>query len=257
MGRKGRRRLRRLLDEVARQRPEIESPEDAIRRGAIAVDGRVNMNPVSLVREGASIALQAEAPLRGEAKLSAALEAFGLDVTRRVALDVGAAAGGFTCVLLEAGARRVYAVDAGHGQLLGSLRQDLRVVNLEATNLAELTVQLVPDAIDIVTIDVSYLALAAAVPQLEGIQIAATADAIALVKPQFELGLERPPTDVARLAEAVARARAGFEAAGWTVGGVIDSPVRGSRGAVEFLLHARRYDRSECPSPRPRPTSPT
>jgi len=107
--------------------------------------------------------LTTRAPLRGEAKLRAALSGFGVGVTGRVCLDLGAAAGGFTRVLLEAGAARVYAVDAGFGQLLGSLRQDPRVVNLEATNVAALDTALVPDAIELVTIDVSYLALAAAV----------------------------------------------------------------------------------------------
>jgi len=160
-------------------------------------------------------------------------------VAGRVAIDVGASAGGFTRVLLEAGARRVYAVDAGHGQLLGSLRQDPRVVNLERTNLGELDRARVPDPIEAVTIDVSYLALARAVPQLARIELAAGADLIALVKPMFELGLAAPPPDD-RLAEALARAEAGVRAAGWDVLASIESPVRGQGGAVELLLHARR-----------------
>src|SRR5439155_6075463 len=131
-------------------------------------------------REGAAITLRIDEPLRGEAKLKAALESFEIIVENRIALDVGAAAGGFTRALLDAGARRVYAVDAGHGQLLGSLRQDERVVNLEATNLALLDRALVPDTIDLVTLDLSYLSLAAAVPQLESIWLAAGAEAVAL-----------------------------------------------------------------------------
>jgi 23S rRNA (cytidine1920-2'-O)/16S rRNA (cytidine1409-2'-O)-methyltransferase len=108
--------------------------------------------------------LRTPQPLAGEAKLRAALAAFAPAVQGRIALDVGAAAGGFTRVLLEAGARRVYAVDAGFGQLLGSLRQDPRVVNLERTNLGVLDAALVPDPIELVTIDVSYISLASAVP---------------------------------------------------------------------------------------------
>ena len=107
-------------------------------------------------------------------------------------LDLGAAAGGFTRVLLESGAARVYAVDAGFGQLLGSLRQDPRVVNLEATNVAALDTHLIPEPIEVVTIDVSYLALAAAVAQLDRITIVPGADLIGLVKPMFELRLARP-----------------------------------------------------------------
>src|SRR5207302_2622448 len=157
------------------------------------VDGIVRTNPATLVRAGASISLREDVVLRGERKLEAALAAFALDVRGRVALDAGAAAGGFTRILLAAGARRVYAVDAGHGQLLGSLRQDPRVVNLEATNLGDLTRELVPDTIEVVTLDLSYLALADAVPQLEALRLDPQADAVALVKPQFELGLARPP----------------------------------------------------------------
>jgi 23S rRNA (cytidine1920-2'-O)/16S rRNA (cytidine1409-2'-O)-methyltransferase len=256
VARKARRRLRRLQDELARAHPHIVDPADAIRRGEITVDRRVVTNPASLVAAASSIAVRGERRLRGEAKFRAALAAFDVPVAGLAALDVGAAAGGFTRVLLGAGARRVYAVDAGHGQLLGSLRQDARVVNLERTNLGSLTRELVPEEIEVVTIDVSYLALAAAVPQLARVKLAETADAIALVKPQFELGLARPPEDPKLLRDAIARAGAAFETEGWRLLAVAPSP-RGARGAYEYLIHARRYDRLECPSPRPRPTSPT
>jgi 23S rRNA (cytidine1920-2'-O)/16S rRNA (cytidine1409-2'-O)-methyltransferase len=232
--------LRALVDEVARIHPEIASPAEAIGAGAVLVDGIVRTNPASLVRVGASIALRADVPMRGERKLRAALSVFGVPIAGRTVLDVGAAAGGFTRVLLAAGALRVYAVDAGHGQLIGSLRRDPHVVNLEATNLGALDRALVPDVVDVVTIDVSYLALREAVPQLERVMLAPDADAIALIKPQFELRLGRRPTTTAELAEATRRAREAFETGGWTVLAMIPSPVTGARGAVEFLLHARR-----------------
>jgi 23S rRNA (cytidine1920-2'-O)/16S rRNA (cytidine1409-2'-O)-methyltransferase len=182
----------------------------------------------------------AHAPLRGEAKLRAALAGFDVRASGRICLDLGAAAGGFTRVLLEAGAERVYAVDAGFGQLLGSLRQDPRVVNLEATNVALLDTRLIPDAIDLVTIDVSYLALAAAVAQLDRIVLARDADLIGLVKPMFELRLATAPSDAISVDAATERAAAGVAAAGWRVIGAMPSPVLGGRGAVEALLHARR-----------------
>jgi 23S rRNA (cytidine1920-2'-O)/16S rRNA (cytidine1409-2'-O)-methyltransferase len=184
-------KLRALVDELARVHPELMDPTQRIVAGDVLVDGATRRNPASLVRVGVSIALRSDVRLRGEAKLEAALSVFSVDIGGRIALDVGAAAGGFTRVLLAAGARRVYAVDAGHGQLLGSLRQDARVVVLEATNLQDLDRALVPDAVEVVTIDLSYLSLREAVPQLEQITIAPTAHAIALVKPQFELGRER------------------------------------------------------------------
>ena len=190
----------------------------------------------------ASLSVSPRGPLRGEAKLQAALDSFGVDAQRRIALDVGAAAGGFTTVLLRAGATRVYAVDAGHGQLLGSLRQDPRVVNLEATNVSRVDEVLIPDALDIVTIDVSYLSLSQAAAQLDRVRFAPGAELIGLVKPMFELRRATAPADDASLQEAAERAASGVAAAGWNVAGLMRSPVAGARGAPEMLLHARRDD---------------
>ena len=206
------------------------------------VDGFPVRNPDSRVAPGASIVHRPPQPLAGEAKLRAAFAAFPEAATRArgaIALDVGAAAGGFTRVLLDANARRVYAVDAGHGQLLGSLRQDTRVVNLEATNLGALSRALIAVPIDIVTIDVSYISLAAALPQLEVLAFAPDARLVALVKPMFELGLDAPPPDE-RLHHALAAAVNAIDALPWCVCGAVASPVRGHRGAHEFLVHARR-----------------
>ncbi len=233
-------RFRGLVEHVAAVRPDLDDPVTAIIAGRVLVDGRVLANPGARVRADASIVIRGSNALRGEAKLRAALDAFSVIVDGRVALDAGAAAGGFTRVLLAAGASRVYAVDVGHGQLLGSLRQNDRVVNLEATNLADLSADLVPETVDVVSLDLSYLSIAAAVPQLESVALADDADLIALVKPMFELGLEAPPTDSARLEAAVSRAADGIERAGWRVVGRVASPVQGAHGAVEFLIHARR-----------------
>ena len=232
------RRLRRLGDLVAEQDPG-EDPDRLVASGEIEVDGFVVPNPEARIPAGAQVRRRRASSLRGEAKLSAALAAFGIDVTGRVALDVGAAAGGFTRVLLEAGALRFYAVDAGHGQLLGSLRQDPRVVNLEATNVADLTPVLIPEPVEVVSIDVSYLSLSAAAAQLDRIHLAPSADLVGLVKPMFELRRATAPVDDASLAAALAAAVAGVEAAGWTVVSSTASPVLGARGARELLLHAR------------------
>lgn len=232
--------MRKLVDEVARLRPDVVDPAGAIRSGQVLVDGRFVDNPASSLRPGSSVVVRDEAPLRGEAKLSAALARFAVVVAGRVALDAGAATGGFTRVLLAAGARRVYAVDAGHGQLLGSLRQDARVVNLENTNLGALDDHLIPDPVEVVTLDLSYLALADAVGQLDAITLAPAADLVALVKPMFELRLGTAPDDRPSLDEALARAAAAITAAGWAVLGSMDSPVAGARGAPELLLHAHR-----------------
>jgi 23S rRNA (cytidine1920-2'-O)/16S rRNA (cytidine1409-2'-O)-methyltransferase len=238
-------RRTRLDAELRRQRPDLADAAEAVRSGRVVVDGRFVQNPASQVTVGASIVVQDEAPLRGEAKLRAALEHFAITVSGRVALDAGAAAGGFTRVLLEAGASRVYAVDAGHGQLIGSLRQDPRVVNLEGVNLGALDPSVVPDAVDVVTLDLSYLSLADAVPQLDRIVLTESADLVALVKPMFELHLSEAPSDSNSLDQAQLAATLGVEAAGWEVVDTMDSPVTGSRGAPERLLHARRGVQSD------------
>jgi 23S rRNA (cytidine1920-2'-O)/16S rRNA (cytidine1409-2'-O)-methyltransferase len=232
-------RLRRLADLVG-DLGLGGDPAALVAAGEIEVDGFVVTNPDSRVAAGARVRRRVSGGLRGEAKLAAALEAFTVPVADRVALDVGAAAGGFTRVLLRAGARRVYAVDAGHGQLLGSLRQDPRVVNLEATNVAALDRRLVPEAVEVVSIDVSYLALSSAAAQLDRIELAPAADLVGLVKPMFERRRATAPADDASLGAALAAATGGLLLAGWRVVAAIDSPVLGARGAREMLVHARR-----------------
>jgi 23S rRNA (cytidine1920-2'-O)/16S rRNA (cytidine1409-2'-O)-methyltransferase len=242
MPRKGRARLRALADLLRERHPEIDATS-AIARGQVLADRRIVTNPASLVRGDASISIRdpGDEALRGETKLAAALHAFAVPVTGRIALDIGAAAGGFTRVLLGSGATRVYAVDVGYGQLLGSLRQHPAVVNLERTNLAQLGPRIVPDTVDVVTADLSYISLAQAVPQLNGrVKLAADADLLVVIKPQFELALSEPPTEAWQLGQAVERASAGIDQAGWTVRGTLESPSRGRRGSPEFLLHARR-----------------
>jgi 23S rRNA (cytidine1920-2'-O)/16S rRNA (cytidine1409-2'-O)-methyltransferase len=238
MARKGP-RLRPLARELARRFPDLDDPELAVTTGVVLVDGVPNRNPASLVAPGASLALQRPVALRGEAKLRHALRVMAVPVTGRVALDVGAAAGGFTRVLLEAGAARVYAVDAGHGQLLGSLRQEPRVVVRERTNLGALGPHVVPDVVEVVTMDLSYLPVARAAPQLEAVELSPSADLVALVKPQHELRLGAPPGEHG-VAEAVAHAAGGLAACGWRVVDTTRSPALGARGAVEWLVHARR-----------------
>lgn len=175
--------------------------------------------------------------LHGREKLAFALEHFGVEVAGRVAFDCGASTGGFTRALLDAGATRVFAVDAGFGQLLGSLRQDTRVVNMERTNLADAQVDV---TVDIVTLDLSYLSLADALPQLP-VTLAVGADLLALVKPMFELHLAALPDDQqAGVEHAVRLAREAATASGWRISSAVESPVLGHGGAREGFLHAQR-----------------
>ena len=238
------RRRHTPLRELLIHRWQLEDPVAAILAGHVLVDGRIVTNPRSLVRSDAAVVVRDPQPLRGETKLRGALAGLDVPVAGRIALDLGAAAGGFTRALLAAGARRVYAVDAGHGQLRGSLRQDARVVNLESVNLGSLDRRLVPDAIDLVTMDLSYLAVASAVGQLDRVSLAPDADLVALVKPMFELRLAHAPRDRRAVLDALGHAAAGIEQAGWRVCGHLDSPVPGARGAVEVFMHARRATRA-------------
>ena len=234
---------RPLVREVARRWPDLADDADQlIAAGAVHLDGLPATNPRTLVAATSSVRIASgERALRGRVKLATALEAFAIDAAGAVALDAGAAAGGFVQALLDAGARRVYAVEAGYGQLLGSLAQDERVVNLERTNVGALDRTLVPDPLDLVSLDVGYLPLASAVPQLDVLVFAPGAQLVGLVKPKDELGLGVLPEDPdAAVEEAVARAAAGIAQAGCEVVAAIRSPVTGSRGAVEALVHARR-----------------
>jgi 23S rRNA (cytidine1920-2'-O)/16S rRNA (cytidine1409-2'-O)-methyltransferase len=232
-----------LEQRVRQLYPDTPDPAGLISDGLVLVDGVVISNPRARIPRGASVTIAEPTPPRGYRKLAAALDAFAVPIAGRVAIDLGAATGGFTVALLAAGAQRVYAVDAGHGLLLGSLRVDERVVNLERTNLGVLGPALVPDVIEVVVIDLSYLSLAKAAPQMEALAIAESADLIALVKPMFELGLASPPADPGQRATAVELAAAAFEATGWSAPESIQSPFPGRHGAIEYLVHLRRGHR--------------
>lgn len=242
MGSSSRAKFRHVLEHLARTRPDIADPRAAIIAGHVLIDGRVVTNPRSQVRADAAVVLRVPHALRGEEKLRAALAGFAIDVTDRICVDLGASAGGFTRVLLEHGASRVYAVDAGHGQLRGDLRNDPRVVTLERTNLSDLSAIPRDDPVGVVTMDLSYLSVADAVPQIGSLPFAADADLVALVKPMFELGLDTPPTDEPSLRHALALAVDGVERSRWMVVATMPSPVTGSKGARELLLHGRRRE---------------
>lgn len=232
-----------LVKVLAARHPDLDSPEGLIAAGAVRVDGAVITNPRANVDPACRLVVAPERRPKGESKLGAALDAVGMvDLGGRVCLDVGASTGGFTSELLRRGAARVYAVDVGHGQLLGRLRQDERVVNLEGVNASALSTSLVPDAIDLMTVDVSYTPLAVVVPQVSSSVAFAEGGAVllGLVKPMFELAAARLPTTDTEFGEAVRRASVGVQSAGWSLQRSFRSAVAGNRGAVEFWVWATR-----------------
>jgi 23S rRNA (cytidine1920-2'-O)/16S rRNA (cytidine1409-2'-O)-methyltransferase len=182
---------------------------------------------------------------RGGLKLAHVLSHFALDPKGAVAIDVGASTGGFTDVLLAHGAAKVYAVDVGHGQLAWKLRTDPRVVVLERTNARHLTAQQVPEPVDWVVCDASFIGLETVLPAALALT-KPRATAVALIKPQFEVGPNRVGKggvvrDPALHQEVCDRIRAWFEhRPGWSVLGIVESPVLGPEGNKEFLIAAHR-----------------
>ena len=181
---------------------------------------------------------------RGGIKLDHGLTHFGFDVAGSIALDVGSSTGGFTDVLLSRGAAKVYAVDVGTNQLAWKLRQDPRVVVLEQTNARILDVSIIPDAVDIVVCDASFIGLSKVLDA--PLRLAkAHAKLVALVKPQFEAGRQdvgkggvvRDPNVHRRVCD---EAKGWVESQGWSVLGVTPSPITGPEGNVEFLLGAEK-----------------
>jgi 23S rRNA (cytidine1920-2'-O)/16S rRNA (cytidine1409-2'-O)-methyltransferase len=182
---------------------------------------------------------------RGGVKLAAALDHFRIAIDGHVALDIGASTGGFTEVLLVRGARRVYAVDVGHGQLAWKLRQNPRVVVRERLNARYLSRADIPEPVDIITCDASFIGLATVLPASLALA-SEKGQLVVLVKPQFEAGpahvgkggVVRSPEIHREVCERAAAWVA--EQPGWSVVGIIESPILGPEGNREFLLYARR-----------------
>jgi 23S rRNA (cytidine1920-2'-O)/16S rRNA (cytidine1409-2'-O)-methyltransferase len=177
---------------------------------------------------------------RGGYKLAAALDAFEIDPAGKAALDVGASTGGFTDVLLQRGARHVYALDVGRGQLAGSLRGDARVTSMERTNARTLTAGTLTEPVDLAVIDVSFISLEKVLGPV-ATTLAPRADIVALVKPQFEAGKGRTDRGVVRdptiHREVLERVTDHAATLGIGTRDVIASPIQGHDGNREFLVH--------------------
>jgi len=220
------------------------------RAQALILAGLVFSGEKRVEKAGDSLAADAPLELRGQdhpwvsrggLKLDHALAELQIDVTDTVAIDVGASTGGFTDVLLSRGAKRVYAVDVGHGQFAWKLRNDDRVVVLEKTNARHLTAEQIPEPVDVIVCDASFIGLQVVLPAAMGLA-ASGARLIALIKPQFEVGKsEVGKKGVVRdpaLHEAVCtRIRNWVHGLpGWQVTGLAESPITGPEGNKEFLI---------------------
>jgi 23S rRNA (cytidine1920-2'-O)/16S rRNA (cytidine1409-2'-O)-methyltransferase len=241
------------LDQLMVERGLAESRAKA---QALVLAGQVFSGERRLDKPGRTVApdtpIEVRAPAvsyvsRGGQKLAHGLAHFGIDPARMVALDVGASTGGFTDVLLQHGAARVYAVDVGHGQLDWRLRNDSRVVVLEKVNARHLSREHVPEPVDLVVCDVSFISLELALPPALALA-APDASLLALIKPQFEVGrgqvgqggVVRDPA----LHQAVCARITDWltDQQGWRVLGVSESPITGPKGNREFLVAAKRAE---------------
>lgn len=236
------------LDRLLVERGLVASRERGhalILAGQVLVNGQKVEKAGSLVPADADIRILGEQMpyvSRGGLKLEKALREFTVEVNGRIAVDVGASTGGFTDCLLQHGAKKVYAVDVGYGQMAWKIRQDPRVVVIERTNIRAIDPVLIPEKADIVVIDTSFISLEKVIPSVLRF-LNPGAGIIALIKPQFEVGKKQVGKGGIVRDEVVREASkdrivAFVAEQGFEVKGIIQSPITGQDGNVEYLMHA-------------------
>ena len=227
-----------------------ERAKTTIMSGLVFVNGQRADKPGTAVDPEAKIEIHGEAlPFvsRGGFKLDKALKVFPVDPTGKTCLDCGASTGGFTDVLLQHGAKKVYAVDVGYGQLAWKLRNDPRVVNLERTNLRYVTGEQIPEPIDLAVMDVSFISIRLVIPAVKEL-LRPEADFICLIKPQFEAGREEVGKkgvirDSAVHKRVIREILDFVPTAGLTAVGLDYSPIKGPEGNIEYLCHLKNCRR--------------
>ena len=241
------------LDQLIFDKGYAESREKAkalIMSGCVFLDGQRADKP------GLSVSPDSEPEVRkkeldfvsrGGYKLDKAIRVFGIDPAGKLCIDCGASTGGFTDVLLQHGAEKVYAVDVGYGQLAWTLRNDPRVVNLERTNLRYVTREQIPDPLDLAVCDVSFISIRLVMPAV-ALLLKPDAEIMCLIKPQFEAGRElvgkKGVVRDAAVHEQVIRTVMEFmPSIGFSVQGLDYSPITGPEGNIEFLLYMRKSNK--------------
>lgn len=238
------------LDQLLVDKGLAQSRERAkitIMEGSVFVDGQRVDKPGTAVDPEKQIEVRGETLAfvsRGGKKLEKALKVFPVDPTDCLCIDCGASTGGFTDVLLQNGAQKVYAVDVGYGQLAWKLRTDARVVNMERTNLRYVTPEQIPEALDLAVMDVSFISIRLVLPAVREL-LRPDGDVICLIKPQFEAGREHVGKkgvvrDSAVHLAVLERFLTFFPEAGFTLMGLDYSPIRGPEGNIEYLAWLKK-----------------
>ncbi len=237
---------RRRLDDILLEKGRVRDKNEAfilVTEGRVFVDGQRAISPSQPIKEVAKIEIRGlpEYVGRGAYKLEAALDKFGVDVTGRICADIGSATGGFTEVLLNHGAKKVYSIDTAHGKLALKLREDPRVVVMEETDVRD-TPHL-PEVVDLVTIDVSLISLRDILSHV-GRFLSKSGSVVALFKPQYETR-DQKILHHGVIEDKVAREKllkdfiTWAKDSGWRVIDWMESPIQGSEGNVEYLLYLR------------------
>ncbi len=237
------------LDKIIIERGLVKSRE---RARALIMEGKVSVNGMKAEKAGSMVDGDAEIVVkedisyvsRGGLKLEAALDFFRVDPAGKVVMDIGCSTGGFTDCVLKRGAKRVYAVDVGYGQIDWSLRKDPRIVLLEKTNIRYLDREKIPEPVDLAVIDVSFISLLNVLPGVLGF-LGERGEVLALIKPQFEVGkgmvgkggIVREESKRLAAAEEV---KEGAEKMGYQAEGFFESPVSGRKGNREYFLYLGR-----------------
>ena len=239
------------LDQLLVDRGLVESKS---RAQALIMAGLVYTGEKRLDKPGQPVPEDLQVDLRGQdhpwvsrggLKLAKAIESFPIAPEGKIAIDVGASTGGFTDVLIQNGAAKVYSVDVGQGQLAWKLRQDPRVVVLEKTNARHLTAEQIPEPVDLVVCDASFIGLETVLPAALSLT-KPQAWLAALIKPQFEVGkgrvgkggVVREPELHKEVCDRIEAWVGGLP--GWTVRGIVESPIKGPEGNIEFLIAAEK-----------------
>lgn len=242
--------MKERLDVLLVQKGLIPSREKA---KAIIMEGQVYVNNQKADKPGTDVDTQAKLEVRGDTlryvsrgglKLEKAMQVFPITLNGKTCMDIGASTGGFTDCMLQNGAVKVYAVDVGYGQLAWNLRNDPRVINMERTNIRHVAPEQIPNALDFVSVDVSFISLKLVLPVAASL-LKEDGQAVCLVKPQFEAGREKVgkkgvvrerATHIEVLENAVSYARANQ----FAVCGIDFSPVKGPEGNIEYLMYLCR-----------------